>query len=139
VEEYRDLDATEQADILEIQDVFARYTHVLDTKDIGGFLDLFTDGCRYVVHGRTYEGRQGVADMVSLAEPNGVHLTASPVIRLAGDSATSRQSFFAIHADRKTMRIGWYEDELARQDGRWRISVRRVTFVRSDGSLRPPL
>jgi uncharacterized protein (TIGR02246 family) len=139
MEDFRNLDAHEVADMVEIQDVLARYTRLVDIGDVTSWLELFTDDCSYVVHGRTYEGKDGVKEMITLAEPNGVHLAASPVIRLQGDLATASQSFFAILADRKTMRIGWYEDDLSKKSGRWRIASRRVTFVRSDGSLRPPI
>ncbi|MFJ3779744.1 nuclear transport factor 2 family protein [Streptomyces sp. NPDC090075] len=139
MQDFRDLDAQELADMVEIQDLLARYTRLVDIGEVTNWLELFTDDCAYVVHGRTYEGKAGVREMITLATPNGVHLGASPVIRLDGDSATSSQSFFAILADRKTMRIGWYDDDLAKKNGRWRIASRRVTFVRSDGSLRPPI
>ncbi|MFC8097696.1 nuclear transport factor 2 family protein [Streptomyces sp. NPDC057363] len=139
MEDFRDLDAHEVADMVEIQDLLARYTRLVDIGDTAGWLELFTDDCSYVVHGRTYEGKAGVKEMITLAAPNGVHLGAAPVIRLHGASASASQSFFAILADRKTTRIGWYEDDLSKKDGRWRIASRRVTFVRSDGSLRPPI
>jgi hypothetical protein len=76
--------------------------------------------------------------MIGLAKPEGVHLASPPTVRVDGDKATAEQSFVAIMADRKNMRIGWYEDDLVKQDGRWRFASRRVTFVRSDGSLRLP-
>lgn len=139
MEEYRDLDGSELADMIEIQDLFARYMHLLDIGDVGGYLSVFSDDCQFVVHGRIYQGREGVREMVGLAAPDGIHLTASPVVRLDGDTATSHQTFFAIRADRQTTRIGWYDDELVRERGRWRLAVRRVTFIRSDGSQRPPM
>jgi len=139
VEAYRDLSTGELADMVEIQDLFASYTHLLDIGDVAGYLSLFSADCKFIVHGRTYQGIGGVQEMVSLAEPNGVHLAASPVIRVNGDKATSCQSFLAVRADKKTIRMGWYEDDLTREQGRWRLAIRRVTFIRSDGSLRPPL
>jgi uncharacterized protein (TIGR02246 family) len=135
--EYRDLGPTEIADVLEIQDVFARYAYLMDTKQLEEWLELFSADCTYVVHGREYQGREGVREMVGLAVPEGTHLVAAPTIRVSGQKATAAQTFIAISADKKTFRSGWYEDELTKADGRWRISVRACSFVRSDGSIRP--
>jgi SnoaL-like domain len=135
--EYRDLSPTEIADVLEIHDVFARYAYLMDTKRLDEWLELFSSDCRYVVHGREYERREGVREMVGLAAPEGTHMVAAPTIRVDGEHATAAQTFIAISADKKSFRSGWYEDELAKVDGRWLISVRACSFVRSDGSIRP--
>lgn len=139
MEDFRDLKPGEIADMLEIRDLFARYLLLQDVGDTDGWAALFSDDCEFVAHGQAWRGKAGVREMLELAAADGVHLAADPVIRLDGDRATSQQTFFAIHADRKTMRIGWYEDDVVRQDGRWRLASRRVTFIRSDGSFRPPI
>jgi hypothetical protein len=139
VEDFRDLKPSEIADVLEIRDLFARYLHLQDIGDKDGWISLFSEDCEFVAHGRTWRGKAGAAEMLTLAAPDGVHLAADPVIRVNGDRATSSQSFLAVHADRTTLRIGWYDDDLVRENGRWRLASRRVTFVRSNGTLRPPL
>jgi uncharacterized protein (TIGR02246 family) len=134
---YRDLGSAEIADVLEIQDVFARYTYLMDTNRLEEWYELFTTDCAYVVHGREYSGREGVREMVGLAAPEGTHVVAAPTIRVDGEHAAAAQTFIAISADKKSFRSGWYEDELTKVDGRWLISVRACSFVRSDGSIRP--
>ena len=83
--EYRDLGSAEIADVLEIQDVFARYTYLMDTKRLEEWFELFSADCTYIVHGREYQGREGVREMVALAAPEGTHLVAAPTIRVSGD------------------------------------------------------
>ena len=50
----------------------------MDTKQLEEWLELFSADCIYVVHGREYQGREGVREMVRLAAPEGTHMVAAP-------------------------------------------------------------
>ena len=78
-------------DRTEIANLLARYCLTLDHHDIDGWVSLFTPEAQYVVYGRTFEGREGLRDMMGAA-PRGLHLGGPPEIDLHGDRAVTRQN-----------------------------------------------
>jgi hypothetical protein len=68
------------------------------------------------------------------------HVVGAPVLRIEGDRAFARSYLVAQHvvnalAPRAAFLIGaWYDDVLARVDGRWRITARTGNPVWWDGN-----
>ena len=115
-----------------ITSVAARYGALLDRERIDEWLELFTPDASFHVYGRAFEGHAGLRKMAEGA-PRGIHMGGLPVIAVDGDRATVGQSFVFVDAATHETRIGWYDDELVRRDGRWCIETRRCTFVTPDG------
>ena len=116
----------------EVTDLLARYGSLLDRGDHAAWVDLFTAEGSFEVLGRSFQGREGLMGMAETA-PGGVHMAGLPVIELDGDSAEVQQSFVFIDQHSHEVRIGWYDDVMRREDGRWRFERRRATFLTAEG------
>jgi ketosteroid isomerase-like protein len=127
------------ADRLDIQDLFARYAWALDTGDADAFVDCFTaDG---VLHWDSFEPpiicrgtaglRRFVDHLAALPDSAGrQHHVSNVRISGAGDAAQA-QAFALVTlraADGQVQArvAGYYEDELRREAGGWRIHRRVI-------------
>ncbi|MFI9833146.1 nuclear transport factor 2 family protein [Streptomyces sp. NPDC051913] len=120
-------------DLVEIQQLLARYAVTITRGDIDGLLAVFTPDGTYSAFGDTYP----LAEFPALvaAAPKGLFLTGTPVIEEAdGDTATGTQPLcFVDHATHE-MRIGYYNDTYARTADGWRLRTRAMTFIRRGGA-----
>lgn len=129
---------TEPADAeREITRLLAEYTTRLDRREDEAWLELFAPDGEFHVYGRVFRGREELAGITRDA-PGGLHLSGAPVIEVDGDHATARQSFLFVDQDTRAARIGFYDDELVRIDGRWRLRIRRSTFLNPGGASERP-
>jgi 3-phenylpropionate/cinnamic acid dioxygenase small subunit len=133
---------TETDDRVAIMDVLARYTAALDTQDWDGLDSVFTPDAAidYTtsggIKGRFPEIKAWLAEVLS-GFPMTQHLIGMPMIRLTGDTATSRTDVYnpmtLRQPDGTTKRFyvgATYEDQLVRTLDGWRIADRfeRTTF-----------
>ena len=87
-------------DDAEIRNLLAMYCIALDLDDIDEWVSLFTPDATYEVYGRTFEGHEGLARLMSAA-PGGLHLGGPPVVDMRGsDRARSRRNLLFV--DRAT-------------------------------------
>jgi hypothetical protein len=128
---------TDLADVQALTTLLANYGTRLDRGEHEAWLDLFTDDGRFLVFGRSFDGRAGLAKMATTA-PQGLHLTGLPVFDVRGDEATAQQSFLFVDQASGAQRIGFYDDELVRTAAGWRIRTRKVTFLTADGPSEKP-
>jgi 3-phenylpropionate/cinnamic acid dioxygenase small subunit len=123
------------ADRLEIQEVLARYCHCIDRGRWDAFPELFSDDCRLdlsQVMG-LYEGRDGIRRFVDTLKPLGVfmrHLVTNVVIRGDGERAHVESYVVAVTGSPQTPNrtTGFYDDELVKQNGRWKLHRRRLAL-----------
>ncbi|WP_280264366.1 nuclear transport factor 2 family protein [Nocardia wallacei] len=118
-------------DLLELQQLLARYAVTITKGDIDGLLAVFTPDGTYSAFGDTYT-LDLFPDLVAAA-PKGLFLTGTPVLDLDGDSATGTQPLCFIDHSTHDMRIGYYTDTYTRTADGWRIRTRRMTFIRRNG------
>ncbi|MGW6421579.1 nuclear transport factor 2 family protein [Nocardia sp. NPDC055053] len=118
-------------DLLEIQQVLARYAVTITQGDIDRLLAVFTPDGTYSAFGDTYT-LDLFPDLVAAA-PKGLFLTGIPVLEIDGDSATGTQPLCFVDHSTHDMRIGYYTDTLVRTDDGWRLRTRRMTFIRRNG------
>jgi SnoaL-like domain len=122
------------ADIIEIQQVLARYAVGMTKDDIDAVIDVFTPDGTYSAFGDTYT----LADFPTLvkAAPKGLFLTGDPAIEFDGDgeSATGEQPLCFVDQTNHDMRIGWYADTYRRTERGWRLHTRSMTFLRRSGA-----
>jgi SnoaL-like domain len=129
-----DRDRGRLADILELQQVLARYAVGMTQDDVEAVMDVFTPDGSYSAFGETY----GLKDFPALvaAAPKGLFLTGPPTLDLDGDggTGTGQQTLCFVDQTTHDMRIGWYTDTYRRTDNGWRLHTRKMTFLRRSGA-----
>ena len=126
------MDPSQMADIIELEQLLARYAVGMTKDDVDAVLAVFTPDGSYSAFGERY----GLADFPSLmaAAPKGLFSVGPPAIELDGDAATGVQPLcFVAQADHE-MRIGYYTDTYRRTPAGWRLHTRAMTFLRRNGA-----
>jgi uncharacterized protein (TIGR02246 family) len=122
----------------EIRSLLHDYRRALDARDLRGFAELFASEGKWRGGMGEATGPQAIHDMLAERLPDNPpapestlwHLVTEPAIVLDGDRATADS--FWLHIRRGdgdapvTPKLGSYEDELVREDGRWRFLRRTV-------------
>jgi ketosteroid isomerase-like protein len=121
------------ADRLEIGELISKYCHGVDRRQWDSFRDIFTDDCRLDLTQLLglYEGRDGIAKFIEIIDSLPItmrHLTTNTVLSGGGDTAHAESYVLAITGAPGNMNqmTGFYEDELVKRDGRWRLRSRRL-------------
>jgi hypothetical protein len=122
----------ELSDRFEIQDLIARYSQLLDLQDWDALDALFTDDCvlDYTATGAIKGSwpEHKAYDIAILPSFRGTqHLMGLPIIRLDGDTATSRTICFnpMVVDSKKVFFVGlWYNDALVRSAAGWQFQSR---------------
>jgi hypothetical protein len=122
------------ADIIEIEQLLARYAVGMTKNDVEAVIEVFTPDGTYSAFGDTY----ALADFPTLvaAAPKGLFLTGTPAIEFdgeGGDTATGEQPLSFVDQTNHDMRIGWYTDTYLRTERGWRLRTRSMTFLRRSG------
>ncbi|MEU1997289.1 nuclear transport factor 2 family protein [Nocardia gamkensis] len=118
-------------DLLEIQQVLARYAVTITKGDIEGLLAVFTPDGSYSAFGDTYT--LDLFPELVAAAPKGLFLTGIPALDIDGDTATGTQPLCFVEHSTHDMRIGYYTDTLVRTTDGWRLRTRAMTFIRRSG------
>ncbi len=126
------MDESQMADIIELQQVLARYAVGMTQDDLEAVIEVFTPDGTYSAFGSTYT----LADFPTLvkAAPKGLFLTGTPVLDLHDDTGTGHQTLCFVDQTTHDMRIGWYTDTYRRTDKGWRLQTRAMTFLRRSGA-----
>jgi hypothetical protein len=119
-------------DIVEIQQLLARYAVTITQGDIEGLLSVFTVDGTYSAFGDTFTLDQ-FPDLVAAA-PKGLFLTGTPLLELSGDSGTGTQPLCFVDHKTHDMRIGYYRDTYTKTADGWRLATRAMTFIRRSGA-----
>ncbi|KZS68373.1 nuclear transport factor 2 family protein [Mycobacterium pseudokansasii] len=119
-------------DLVEIQQLLARYAVTITQEDIEELLSVFTPDGTYSAFGATYH-LDRFPELVAAA-PKGLFLTGTAVVELDGDSATGTQPLCFIEHATHDMRIGYYRDTYLRTSDGWRLKTRAMTFIRRSGA-----
>lgn len=118
-------------DIIEIEQLLARYAVGMTKDDVEAVMDVFTPDGTYSAFGDTYP----LADFPTLvaAAPKGLFMVGTPAIELDGDSGSGEQPLCFVDQTNHHMRIGWYTDTYRRTEHGWRLRTRAMTFLRRSG------
>lgn len=127
-------------DELAIHRLLVDYSATQDARDYQAYAALFAREGEWVNGNRTYKGREAILQMLTeLYGPTppgyinneSYHITSNPQIDVDGDRATARSRHLLVMRGPKgepvPMLAGRYEDELIREDGKWKI-LRRVDY-----------
>jgi len=118
-------------DLLELQQLLARYAVRMTQNDVEGVVSVFTPDGTYSAFGDAFPLDQ-FPDLVAAA-PKGLFMTGMPLIEIDGDTGTGTQPLCFVHDATHDMRIGYYNDTYARTEAGWRIKTRKMTFIRRSG------
>jgi len=122
------------ADLVEIQQLCARYMMYASQFVLDGWLDVFTPDVEYSAFGTPYTLERFPALLT--AAPRGQFIGNMPVVEFDGDDrAAGVQHFLFVDQRTHDMRIGWYRDEYVRTKDGWRIRRRATTFLRKHGGV----
>lgn len=119
-------------DIVEIQQLLAKYAVTITQQDIDGLLEVFTPDGTYSAFGETYALER--FPVLVDAAPKGLFLTGTALVDLDGDTATGTQPLCFIDQSTHDMRIGYYRDTYVRTEDGWRLRTRAMTFIRRSGA-----
>ena len=119
------------ADIIELEQLLARYAVGMTKDDVDAVVDVFTPDGTYRAFGDTY----ALADFPTLvaAAPKGLFLVGPPVFDLDGDAGSGEQPLCFVDQTNHAMRIGYYTDTYLRTAEGWRLRTRSMTFLRKSG------
>jgi hypothetical protein len=138
----------------EIEQVWSRYVQALDTADADAYAALFTNDAYLEVDGAVFKGQQKIRGVIkdirtklefdSLpSDKRGRkfgpirHIASGFILDLHGDTATSESYWTEIISEGKNaqgvgkppsvLKMGRYEDEFVKQNGKWLFSRRIIT------------
>ncbi len=120
-----------------IRELLADYALALDAGDFDECVQLFAPEGEFLVYGKTFAGRGGIAGMFRDGA-RGLHLAGSARIQVEGERATARSQVLFVRAGDLQLRPAIYDDELTRIAGQWRFTRRRCRFVTSAGLADSP-
>jgi SnoaL-like domain len=126
------MDQDRMADIIELQQLLARYAVGMTKDDVESVMEVFTPDGTYSAFGDTYL----LVDFPRLvaAAPTGLFMVGPPVLDLDGDRGSGQQPLCFIDQRTHDMRIGYYTDTYRRTANGWRLQTRSMTFLRKSGS-----
>lgn len=126
-------------DIQAIQQLRSNYWHTMDNKLWDEFIECFTDD--FVLDGPPgwkLQGRRRFVDQLSskLNPRTSIHLGHSPSIEITSEiTAKGRWALHDIITDVEVPEshgFAYYEDEYVKKDGKWKIQVQKLTYLRRD-------
>jgi SnoaL-like domain len=122
---------TRTDDLVEIQQLLAKYAVTITQADVDGLISVFTPDGTYSAFGSTYTLAR-FPDLVAAA-PQGLFMTGTALVDLDGDTASGTQPLCFIEHSKHDMRIGYYRDTYERTVDGWRLKTRAMTFIRRNG------
>jgi hypothetical protein len=126
-------EAQRAADLVELQQLCARYMMLTSQFIQDRWLEVFTPDGEYNAFGTPYTLDRFPALLE--AAPRGQFIGNMPVVDFDGDTATGVQHFVFVDQQTHAMRLGWYKDEYRRTADGWRIYRRSTTFMRKHGGF----
>lgn len=119
-------------DVIEIEQLLARYAVGMTKDDIDAVIDVFTPDGTYRAFGAIY----GLGDFPALVEaaPRGLFLVGPPALELDGDTGRGEQPLCFVDQVDHEMRIGYYTDTYRRTERGWRLATRSMIFLRRSGA-----
>ena len=121
-------------DLMEIQQLLARYAVYITQGNLDGVLTVFTPDGTYSAFGDTYALDEFPA--LVAAAPKGLFLTGTAVVEPGADenSASGTQPLCFVDHTTHDLRIGYYNDTYVRTVDGWRLRTRAMTFIRRSGA-----
>ncbi len=127
------------ADDLAVRNLVAALSRTADGDDVEAYLALFAPDARWELPDGVRTGHDDIRAGSLERRAAGTigpgthtrHVVGTTVVRLDGDRATAESTWMFLadtDATPRIARVGTYADEFVRQDGRWLLSRRVITF-----------
>ncbi|HET6950406.1 MAG TPA: nuclear transport factor 2 family protein [Acidimicrobiales bacterium] len=122
----------------DIAELLVRYASAIDRRDWALLRTCFTDDCRadYGDIG-VWDGVEAITAYMTRSHAtlgHTLHRITNQAVTVGGDRASARSYVDAVlmaaDGDSGLNAVGFYDDELVRVAGEWRIARRRFTMVR---------
>ena len=114
-------------DLVEINHIYAKYSHALDTGQAELFLSLWAPDGTFTQEGRTRRGHEELREMGSRGIAGRArHFNANIMIDGDGDQATGTSYLYLTRAVKQEPLIGIYTDMLVKINGHWVFQTREV-------------
>jgi hypothetical protein len=126
------VESTPLADILEVEQLLARYSVGMTRNDVDAVIDVFTPDGTYSAFGSAYTLEEFPA--LVEAAPKGLFMTGTPALDLGADEGTGFQTLCFVDQSNHDMRIGYYTDTYRHTERGWRLHTRSMTFLRRSGA-----
>lgn len=127
-------DARRTADLVELDQLCARYMLLTSQFVDGRWHEVFTPDGSYNAFGTEYTLERFPALLA--AAPRGQFIGNTPVVDFVDDDhASGKQHFVFVDQTTHALRLGWYNDEYRRTPDGWRIHHRKTTFMRKSGDF----
>ncbi|MGV0794276.1 nuclear transport factor 2 family protein [Mycolicibacterium sp. XJ1819] len=126
--------STRVEDLVEIEQLLAKYAVTITQGDIDALVSVFTPDGTYSAFGSTYTLAR-FPDLVAAA-PKGLFMLGTSMVTFDDadpDKATGTQPVCFIEHSKHDMRIGYYNDVYVRTADGWRLKTRAMTFIRRSG------
>lgn len=122
-----------EADEREIRDLLTRYCEYVDTGDILRWADCYTDDAVFAGLKGELKGREALLQYGWESTRRGffLHFLTNVRVQVEGGSSASASSYLLYtqageEGGRPVIVAARQRDRLVRQDGRWRLSERRI-------------
>ena len=109
-------------DLVEIQQLLAKYAVTITQGDIEGLVAVFTPDGTYSAFGETYALDR--FPVLVDAAPKGLFMTGTALVDLDGDTGDRHPTAVLHRALQHDMRIGYYRDTYVRTADGWRLKTR---------------
>lgn len=127
------------SDIIEIEQMLARYAVGMTKDDIELVVSVFTKDGWYSAFGDRYSPTD--FPRLVAAAPKGLFMTGTSLIEFDGphtadsrpSKASGTQTLGFVDQTNQRMRIGWYTDAYERTENGWLLATRTMTFLRKSG------
>ena len=128
----------------EIRNLLQEYRRTLDIRDMRAFSALFASNGSWTGASGSATGPDGIYEMLTGVLPDNPpapgstlwHLITDPKIEVDGDRAKASSLWMHVRRGEDDTpllpTLGSYEDDLVREDGRWRFQLRSVSRLIPD-------
>jgi uncharacterized protein (TIGR02246 family) len=124
-------------DYAAIQTLIVKYAHVYDSRDVEGYVGIFTDDAQFTFTGNALNGsaeiRAFITGVANSPPPTikSHHVITNTLIEFVSDTEAHHRSYWEIVSGPAggpftVGNIGVYEDVVVKQNGQWLISRRHI-------------
>jgi len=130
---------TRADDYTAIQTLIVKYAHVYDSRDIEGYVGIFTEDAQFTFNGTTLNGRDDIRAFITRAantppanpDIHSYHSISNTLIEFVSDTEAHHRSYWQIFSAPTggpvtVGSIGVYEDTIVKQNGQWLIKKRNI-------------
>jgi uncharacterized protein (TIGR02246 family) len=124
-------------DYAAIQTLIVKYAHVYDSRDVEGYVSVFTEDAQFTFTGNALNGRGEIRDFITTVANSPVpdiksyHSISNTLIEFVSDTEAHHVSYWQIVSGPVdgafiVNNMGVYEDVIVKQNGQWLIQKRHI-------------